>query len=338
MIAGRCLLSSLAALAIAACVVPSPERCAEQSLRAGGSVSCEVPGWTDRGYDLHLPIAWDGVTPVPAILLLHGAEGSRKTANRATCPGGDEGSPQCLVAMATAAGFAVIVPDGTGQRPVRQLRSWNAGGGGNGLACLSKVPCARKIDDLAYFDDLLAEVQAAVPLDPARIYAIGLSNGGAMSHRLACTRPAQFAAIVSVAGEDQHGEGGGACAAQVPVLDIHGIDDPIWPYAGGLSAKFPDNGVYASVDATMAGWRQRNGCAATFTDTAIPDLDPGDGTTAVRRTWDGCAQATEHIAITGGGHTWPGGYQYFGQATVGRVSRDFGNALILAFLEAHGAR
>lgn len=321
----------------AAACVPNPERCVDQRLAAGGRVECVVPGWTDRGFDLHLPDAWDGVTPAPAIVLLHGAGGSRQGTNRGTCPGGDEASPRCLAALATAAGYAVIVPDGTGQRPVRRLRSWNSGGGGNGLACLSPIPCELQIDDLAYIDDVLAEVEATVPLDPTRLYAAGLSNGASMSHRLACERSDRFAAIATVGGQNQHADGGGACATGKPVLDIHGTDDPIWPYEGGLSDFVPEHGNYAAVPVTMEGWRVRNGCAATFVDEALPDADPADGTTSVRRTWDGCLATTQHIEVTGGGHTWPGGYQYLGEDTVGRVARDFGAEVILAFFEAHAA-
>ena len=321
---------------VTGCGVPDAERCSAQAIGAGQHLACVVPGWVDRGYDLHTPARWDGVTPVSAILLLHGAGGSRAGTNRGTCPGGDEASPDCLVSLATAAGYAVIVPDGTGQRPVRQLRSWNAGGGDHGLACLSPIPCRLGIDDLAYVDDLLAEVEAAIPLDRQRLVATGLSNGAAMAHRLACERADRIAAIVTVGGQNQHADGGGACAVGRPVLDLHGVDDPIWPYAGGLSDFVPDHGVYAAAAVTMEGWRARNGCAATFVDEPMPDRDPTDGTTAVRRRWDGCAVATEHVIIAGGGHTWPGGHQYLEVDTVGRVARDFGSEVILEFFERHG--
>ncbi|MEZ4365234.1 MAG: PHB depolymerase family esterase [Kofleriaceae bacterium] len=315
--------------------VPSPDRCVDQSRSAGERLECTVPGWTDRGTYLHLPDDWDGVTPAPAIVLLHGAGGSRQGADLVTCPDGDDASPACLAALATAAGYLVIVPDGTGQRPVRRLRSWNAGGGDAGLACLSPIPCRLDVDDLAYLDDVLAEVELAAPIDPARLYAAGLSNGAAMSHRLACEWPGRLAAIATVGGQNQHADAGGACAGDTPVLDVHGVDDPIWPYAGGVSEVVPDQGVYTSAATTMEGWRQRNGCAETFVEVELPDVDPDDGTRVVQRTWDGCDATTVHLAVDGGGHTWPGGHQYFGVDTIGRVTRDLGSEALLAFFEAH---
>lgn len=173
------------------------------------------------------------------------------------------------------------------------------------------------------------------PLDPRRIFAAGLSNGAAMSHRMACERRDVFAAIVGVAGQNQHGEGGGACDGRTPVLDIHGTEDPIWPFDGGLSDFVPEHGNYTSVAQTVEGWRVRNGCSDAFIERPLPDADPNDGTTAVRRSWEGCTAATEQIEITGGGHTWPGGHQYLNEDTVGRVPRDFGSEVILEFLESH---
>jgi polyhydroxybutyrate depolymerase len=85
----------------------------------------------------------------------------------------------------------------------------------------------------------------------------------------------------------------------------------------------------------MENWRIRNGCAATFTDTPRPDRDPSDGTTLAIRRWDGCAAATELFIVDGGGHTWPGGWQYFSDDTVGTVSREDDNADILDFFDAH---
>ena len=49
----------------------------------------------------------------------------------------------------------------------------------------------------------LVLLTALLPVDPTRVYAAGMSNGAAMSHRLACERPERYAAIVAVAGANQ---------------------------------------------------------------------------------------------------------------------------------------
>ena len=153
-----------------------------------------------------------------------------------------------------------------------------------------------------------------------------------MSHRLACERPEVVASIVPVSGANQFADDGGTCAS-TPVLHIHGTLDPAWRFDGGEGGFDP--GIKTSVAETMAGWAARNGCASTFVETPLEDRDPGDGITSVRRVFDGCAQATELIVEDGAGHTWPDGFQYFGEDRIGRVTHDFGNEVILDFFDAH---
>lgn len=261
---------------------------------------------------------------------LHGGGANRAAADGVTCPDDDASDPGCLGNQATARGYAVIAPDGTGARPLRGVRTWNAGGGRNGYLCAFGPACNEGVDDVAYIADVFAQVATVIEIDPARVYATGISNGGAMSHRLACEDP-RFAAIAPVSGTNIHADSGGPCAVTIPVLDLHGTDDPVLPYEGDETVI----GRLSSVDTTMENWRVRNGCAETFVDTALPDRDPRDGTTSVRRTWDGCAAPTERIRIEGGGHTWPAGSQYGWEDFIGRVAKDFGTEVILDFFDAH---
>lgn len=328
----------VAALTLAAgCGLDRAERCADLTVAAGDDLACATPGWLDRAFDLHVPAGWDGRSRLPVILLFHGGGASRGTSNRTTCPGGDRSSPSCIVAMAEARGYAVIVPDGTGGRPLRGVRAWNAGGG-PGWQCVSDGACQAGVDDIAYVDDVLTEVGRAIPIDPHRHYATGISNGGAISHRLGCELTPALAAIAAASGANQFADTGGACPAALPVLQIHGTGDPCWPYDGGETTQdLCGAGRKTSVPATLEGWRVRNGCAATFVDTPVPDRDRTDGVTVVHRVWDGCAQATEHYRLEGGGHTWPGGYQYLAVDQIGPVDGDIDSSVILDFFDAHVA-
>jgi polyhydroxybutyrate depolymerase len=327
----RPTLLVLAACAASGCKLDYASDCTVLPIAAGDRVSCVVPGWVDRAFDLRVPQAWDGVSELPVIVAIHGGGALRLAAELVACPGGDGNDPGCLVRMATARGYAVVMPDGTGSRPLRGVRTWNAGGGHDGFTCISGAACDRGIDDIAYIDDLFDVLGVAIPIDAARVYATGISNGGAMSHRLACEDHDRFAAIAPVAGENQHAETGGPCATQTALLDLHGTLDPAWPYDGGTN----DSGFAIGVDTSMEGWRVRNGCAATFVDTPLADVDPTDLTTSARRRWDGCVQPTERIRIDGGGHTWPSGYQYFSVDRVGRITHDFGSEVILDFFDAN---
>ncbi len=323
------------ALALAGCLWPL-DRC--ERAAAGERLDCPMPGMLDRSFAIAVPPGWDGSTPLPTVLLIHGGGGNRRSAERITCPSGDESDPGCFVAAANRRGYAVVRPDGTGSRPTRNVRSWNAGGGTGGWQCVSGPACRSGVDDIAYFRALLDEVGRIVPVDDRRIYASGLSNGGAMTHRLACALGLRFAAVAPFSGGNQFAASGGDCPTPVPVLQIHGTEDPCWAFTGGPDSCIDGGGggVKQTVDATLEGWRVRNGCASMFTDAAVPDRDPADGTTAVHRRWVGCQAALEIIRVDGGGHTWPGGWQYFGTGRIGRLSHDFSATNeVLAFFDAH---
>lgn len=328
-------LALTAPLLVAACSLDYAERCPQARVEPGSLHQCEVPGWLDRAFTLEVPASWDRSSPLPLIVMFHGGGGNRGGADRTTCPRGALDSPGCLAAMALARGYAVVAPDGTGGRPLRDVRTWNAGGGRE-LQCVSGVACKAGIDDLAYFDDLLAQVEGSIAVDPRRIYATGISNGAAMSHRLACQRPERLAAIAPVAGANEWADDGGACEQGVPVRQFHGTDDPCWPYDGGAQACLQDDGrPKTSVPTSLEGWRLRNGCSASVTEHVAPRRDPSDPTELVIRTWTGCAAATELYTFVGGGHTWPSGWPYFDEERVGAVSRQADNSDLLDFFDAH---
>lgn len=332
---GSCLLVVAAGLGVAACSADQHGECAGDLIAPASTHECIVPNWFDRAFELDVPGSWDGRSPLPVVVLLHGGGGSRQSSNKSTCPGGDEDSPACFVPFAASRGYAVVIPDGTGQRPLRNIRTWN-GGGGNDLQCTSGPACKSRVDDIRYFNDLMAQVRGTIPVDDHRIYVTGISNGGAMSHRLACELPDQIAAIVGVSGANEFADDGGPCTTPVPVRQIHGTEDPCWGFLGGTQTCLQDDGrPKTSVATTMEGWRLRNGCSATVLETPRPERAPSDGTSLVIRTWQGCAASTELFMVEGGGHTWPGGNPYLDEDQIGRVSLEVDNADLFDFFDAH---
>lgn len=302
----------------------------------GAVLECAVPGVFDRGFSLRVPTGWDGRSALPVVIAFHGGGGNRVSADRVTCATGEPGTAGCLSTYALAAGFAVVSPDGTGLRPLRNVRSWNAGGGNAPWHCISRGACQSGVDDEAFFDQLLTELRRLVPVDPRRVFLTGLSNGGAISHRLACARPDVVAAIAAVGGENQYVAAGGRCARGAAVLQIHGTEDQCWGFATGTtSCAFLEAGYRVGFDDTLDAWRRLNGCTDTFVDAPLPDA-ANDGTRSVRRAWTGCARAVEGLRVEGGGHTWPGGQPYLSEGEVGRVSRDFNaSETIVSFFHAH---
>ena len=298
---------------------------------------CDVPGWVDRPYDVRLPDDFDASKTYPLILLMHGGGGQGTGALNQTCPDANKNSPKCLDQMAGQRGYIVIAPNGTSNNKVlKSIRGWNAGGGGPTYRCASGTACKENVDDMAYFDDLMKDISSRLPVDPKRVYLTGISNGGAISYRLACERADKIAGIAPVGGGNQF-ETTKTCSPSrpVPTLHIHGTDDPCWAMDGipkclGGNQK---GKIHATIPDTLANLKKRHGCSGDPKKTPMPN-PKNDGTESVRHTYQQCAVPTEFIEIKGGGHTWPDGHQYFAEKRIGRVPRDFGNEVILDFFDS----
>lgn len=201
---------------------------------------------------------------------------------------------------AEAERFVVVYPNGTGR--VMAARGWNAG---------DKVGYAARqgVDDLRFFDHLLNHLTTRYPVDPNRVYAAGMSNGGMMCFRLAVELAGRFAAIASVAGTMLRLEN--SPTVPTPLVHIHGTHDQYVLYQGGPGPKSLARGDYPSVAETVRTWVEVNGANPHAVTEALP-LMVEDGT-HVERTQHTkqTDQGAEVLLYTihGGGHTWPGQYQ-----------------------------
>ncbi len=121
--------------------------------------------------------------------------------------------------LAEEHGFLVVYPEGTGFP-----RRWRAGGWpGDPMA------------DVVFISDLIDTLSAEYNIDPARIYANGLSNGGGMSFLLGCALSDRIAAIGGVAGAYALPLEDCLPSRPVPMIIFHGTVDAIVPYLGGPS-------------------------------------------------------------------------------------------------------
>ncbi len=326
----------LALAALSGCATAPAVRCADHRPTAAGLVRCAVPGWEDRDVLVRLPEGYDATTPRPLVLALHGGGGNAENKERITCPNGDTSAPQCLGNLADREDFIVAYPNGTSSRLAPRIRTWNAGGGHQDWRCVSGRACEDGVDDVAYFRALLDELALALKVDPHRVYATGLSNGAAMSHRLACELPDRIAAIAAVGGTNQLAADQGCTPSRpVPVLQVHGRDDPCWAYEGGPQACLQADGKrLASVSQSMTAWAQTNGCDPTPTTSPLPDLTP-DHTTVTQTTWPNCRAPTLLLTVEGGGHTWPSGHPYLPERRIGRVTHDIDTETLWRFFEAN---
>lgn len=290
----------------------------------GGAMTADlvrdVPGFANRPYILHAPGGLIPTTPAPVVIVFHGGGGNADGVVRMTCPLGTTGSPQCINRLADREGFLLVIPNGTGTLIAPNTRTWNAGGGTGNWQCVSGAACMRDVDDVAYFDALMADLATVATIDEHRVFLTGMSNGAAMSHRLACERADKVAAIAPVAGGNQLTTDA-PCEPTRPVsvLAMHGTDDPCWVYTGGPGACLQtDNKDKIDIPRTMQEWAARNGCGDTPDVSDLPAFS-ADPTHVFFDDYPDCddGAAVRLVRIERGGHTWPGGFQYASEATIG---------------------
>ena len=228
-----------------------------------------------------------------------------------------------LTEQAERSGDVLVFPGGYSRWPRGRLATWNAG-----LCCGEARE--RGIDDVGFVRALLEHLRARMPYDPRRVYAIGMSNGAMLSHRLACELPGVFAAIGAVAGTD--GTPGCQPAQPVPVLQIHARDDDRVLFNGGSGSASATHADFVSVPDTVAKWVRGNACAAKPTTVlSVP------GASCER--YSGCSGGAEvQLCVTDtGGHSWPGGRKAIG-GTPGSTALS-ANEVIWDFFSRHpGAR
>jgi polyhydroxybutyrate depolymerase len=242
-------------------------------------------GGRARSYILHVPARLPA-GPRPLVLAFHGGAGNARSMVRLT--GLDE--------KADREGFVVAYPNGTGR--LAPILTWNAG------ACCGYA-VAQHVDDTAFVRAVLDDIDSVVRVDPDRIYATGISNGGQMAYRLAAEMSDRIAAIAPVAGSLEVPIG--HPARPVSVMHFHGTDDDHLPFDGGRGQRSIAGVAFQSVAHSVGSWVQADGCRSTPDVEAMPDR-ADDGTTVERRTYPGCRDGSAVVlfVIHGGGHTWPG--------------------------------
>jgi polyhydroxybutyrate depolymerase len=267
-----------------------------------------------RSYLVHIPPKYDSKKPTPVVLAFHGGGGNAES--MVVFSG--------LNKKADDAGFIVVYPNGTG-RLENRLLSFN---GGN---CCSYA-MTNKIDDVEFTRKLLDDLAKSANIDPKRVFATGMSNGGIMSYLLGSELSDRIAAIAPVGGP----MGTETCKPKRPVsvIHFHGTDDEHAPFKGGKGKGVSGTEFY-SVEHSIQAWVKANGCDKEPVVTKLPDKAK-DGTTITRKTYGGGKDGSEVVlvVIEGGGHTWPG--QEPRLKALGKSTKNISaNDLMWEFFEKH---
>jgi polyhydroxybutyrate depolymerase len=249
-----------------------------------------------RSFMRYVPRSYDGRRPVPVVFEFHGYGSSALV----------QVFYGNFISLADRHGFVIVAPNGQGAD-----RHFNL----TGEAGLQ--------DDVAMIGALLDHIESTMCVDQTRVYATGMSDGGAVTSALACRDPNRFAAFGAVAVVVYVS---GCADTPVPIMAFAGTADPVVPFNGGV-VRCCGHPTLAGAPSAMAGWAQHDGCTAT------PVVDQLS-TQVQRRTYTGCTGgAAVFYVIEGGGHTWPGSIP---DPSLGMTTRQINaSSTIWSFFDAH---
>jgi len=244
---------------------------------------------SQRTFILHVPVNYRPGSPLPLVVVLHGAFSTGKQTETETG----------FSALADSEGFLVAYPEGIGLFGL--LQHWNAG------HCCGKA-ADDQVDDVGFVAEVIATVQRRLAVDPARIYLAGMSNGGMLTHRFAAERGVGLAAAAVVSGAigsvAVQGKGSWKLpqpVGAVPMIVFHGLADDSVPANGGVSPRKKDERSYLAVSDAIDFWRNADGCGMSPVETRT------HAGSVKRLAWAGCrnGSAVEFVLLSGWGHQWP---------------------------------
>lgn len=277
-----------------------------------------------RTYRIHIPELYKQSVKMPLVIALHGRGGEGESMILLTRKG--------FNSLAEKDGFLVVYPDGV-------EKNWNDGRMDEEATDRAHT---ENIDDVGFISVLIDRMIMDYNVDPRRVYITGISNGAIMSYRLACELSGKITAIAPVDGNIpymliHH------CKPAMPVsvLAINNVSDPLVPFEGGeIWGHFHrvKLGRVLSVNESITFWVRINKCSPIPFIEEVPDNDPYDGTTVLKKEFSNGVGGTAVVLykIDGGGHTWPGGFQYLPSWIIGKTCRDIdANEVIWNFFKKH---
>lgn len=217
--------------------------CPTPALASGDTNKIVMVGTVSRTYILHVPTAYKGNTPVPLVVDFHPLGGS----------GSQEEGSSPYKAQTDPEGVVSAYPNGESGP---SGAAWNVG------PC-----CVANVDDVAFARALVVQVEGVACIDTKRVYAVGFSMGGGMSHYIACHAADLFAAVAP-ASFDLLQENEAGCTPPRPIAEIsfRSSNDTVVPYAGGASSLVPGMPVtFLGAVGTFQKWAQIDSCTGSPT-------------------------------------------------------------------------
>ncbi len=254
-------------------------------------------GGVPRTYDFFVPRHL-GRKPVPLVLLLHGHGGD---ADVMTGLAGNAAPFRIWMDIAEREGFLVVFPEGVISPDGKS--GWND--------CRGDTLTNPHSKDVLFLRKLILRFTRSFHVDPGRVYASGVSNGGQMVLRLAIELSDRIRAVAAVVAPMPQVNACSPPVRPVSVLFMNGTADPFIPWNGGpvagLGTGQGSRGTVLSTPDSVAWWVQFDQTDPIPSVQDLPDLDTQDGSTVRRHTYSNGQNGTRVVLyeIIGGGHIEP---------------------------------
>lgn len=258
-----------------------------------------------RRYWVQVPPDYAPADPTPVVVGFHGGFGNARYFAKSNS----------LAQASAERGYLAVFPEGTRRPwPGPSGRFWNSGN------CCG-IAMQEDVDDVQFFHDLLDDLSAEFNINPARVYATGMSNGAMMSYRLALEASDLLAAIAPVAGAVGLDS---APSMPVPVVAFHGFLEERVPFWGGIGTGFSGTDFFSQVD-SIGPFFDANQCDLLSSTKEVignavhyflPSLTGHD---------------ISYWLLQDGGHSWPGSFH-----PTEPVNNDIdASEVMLDFFDAH---
>ena len=193
------------------------------------------------------------------------------------------------------------------------------------------------VDDVGFLASLVDKLAEGIGIDPARVFAIGISRGGQMAFRLAIEAPSRFRAVAAVSAnvptpENFKCEPAGQGTSSIMIMN--GTRDPLSPFEGGEVSLF---GLFVGRGKVRSS-RESGQYFADLNNLSDPpetsETQVTDGVRVVRVLWRNDTRTeVELVAIHGGGHGIPQPYWRYPRLLGPTPREPNGPAVIWGFFE-----